>query len=156
VVQLADDLGLELPDPGSNPGPWQRRDAINHQLARLAQTVLCRGNDRHPEQRRGRWIGRQAADGYGLCRFEAIILDDHGGPWFANLGATAGYRPDFSPFHSSKKSEMASMNAWSSSACGLLATASDWRRASAMNSGESTSGTQIWIGRNPRRRSSAL
>src|SRR5713226_5557337 len=44
------------------------------------------------------------------------------------------------------------MNAWSSVACRLLETASDWRCAAAANAGERTSGTQIWMGRNPWRR----
>ena len=48
---------------------------------------------------------------------------------------------------------MESTKAWSSRACGLAATASDCRRASARNAGDRTSGTQIWIGRKPCARS---
>ena len=47
------------------------------------------------------------------------------------------------------------MKVWISASSGLCATNNDCRRASAANSGECTSGTQIWIGRIPwaRRRS---
>lgn len=47
------------------------------------------------------------------------------------------------------------MKAWSSRAKALAATACDWRCASAANSDERTSGTQIWIGRMPWARSRA-
>lgn len=45
------------------------------------------------------------------------------------------------------------MKAWSSLARRLAATAAVWRCASRANSGERTSGTQIWTGRRPRARS---
>ena len=40
-------------------------------------------------------------------------------------------------------------DSWSSSAWRLRATARDWRRASASNPADRTSGTQSWIGRSP-------
>jgi len=51
------------------------------------------------------------------------------------------------------QSVMASTKDWSSSAVSLVATARDWRWASAAKPSAVTSGTQIWIGRSPWARS---
>ena len=48
---------------------------------------------------------------------------------------------------------MESMNSWSLRASSLRAAKLDCRWASALNSLDRTSGTQIWMGRNPWRRS---
>ena len=82
---------------------------------------------------------------------EAIVLNNDGGTRLTGIVARACNGPDLAAFHSSShiQEESDSMKAKSSFACGLRASARDWRRASFANSGERVSGTHIWIWRSP-------
>src|SRR5207302_1798393 len=82
-------------------------------------------------------------------RVEAVVLNDDCGARLSCVGAPRSDRPDLAAPHSWASQDTASMNAWSSAACSLAATAADWRCASRMNSGARVSGTQIWTGLNP-------
>ena len=55
----------------------------------------------------------------------SVILDDDGWSRFARIGGAASHRPHLTAGHSSSHAEIASTNAWSRLAWGLLATASD-------------------------------
>src|SRR5439155_14158241 len=128
-------------------------DLVDHKVGRGIETIFRRRVDWQAKQRCFGRIGGRATYRDRIRRIEAIVLDDDHRARLAGIARPAGSGPHFAPAHRSESSEIASMNAWSSAACGLAATAADWRCASAAKSGERVSGTQIWIGRNPCRRS---
>jgi hypothetical protein len=111
TVQTADYFGFQLPDPDTHAVSGHRRNPVNHQTARLAQAVLCAWFNRQSQQERFARVGGQRANRYGVGRIETIILNYDGGPRLSDLGSSAGYGPNLAAFHSSKKSEMASINA---------------------------------------------
>jgi len=78
-----------------------------------------------------------------------VVLDDHGRARLARVAFARGNGPNLAAPHASPRSEMASMKSWSALERRLLATAIDWRCASAAKPRARTSGTQIWIGRRP-------
>src|SRR5690606_2435980 len=77
-------------------------------------------------------IRREGANHDGLCGVECVVLDDDAGPWFGPAGSSARDSPDLPALHSSPSSLMASINAWSSAAASLAATAAACRWASAL------------------------
>jgi hypothetical protein len=79
-------------------------------------------------------------------------LEDDCGAGLPYVIRTAGHGPDLRSLHSEFHSEIASTNACSSVSNRLAATSRDCRRASRAKVRERTSGTQICIGRSPRRR----
>jgi hypothetical protein len=74
-------------------------------------------------------------------------------PGFACVVRPASHGPDVTALHASGHSEMASTKAWSSGSSLSDAINKDCRWASRAKLRERTSGTQIWIGLRPRRRS---
>jgi hypothetical protein len=155
LVQAIDYIGLQLPDPSAYLATRHGRDLVDQKMADFSQPISCTWSNGQAHQRGVCFKCREDANGDRSRVAKTIALDDHRGPRLSGVSG-AGDRPNLAASHSFQRSaEIASINAWSSASCGLFAIASDCRRASAINSGESTSGTQIWIGRNPWRRSSA-
>jgi hypothetical protein len=54
-----------------------------------------------------------------------FILDNDDRPRLSGIILTAGNGPNFTAFHGSTKTDIASIKAWSSKACSLLATTAD-------------------------------
>ena len=119
--------------------------------ARLSDAGYFVGLDEQSDQRCVGGISRERADGHRCGGVEAVVLDDDDGSGLADVSASRRSSPDLASIHSSLAS--ASMNAWSSAACRLDATASDCWCACSVNCGDLTSGTQIWMGRRPCSRS---
>ena len=143
----------QVADPFAETAALHGGDLVDHQAAGVAEPVF------------GRWLHQEAQD-RGLNRFtgqwthrdrerfrEAVVLNDHGWPGLAGVARTTGDGPDFTAPHwlysSSGHSVTESMKAWMSASSGLALASRLCRLASAANSGECTSGTQIWIGRIP-------
>src|SRR6185437_5260508 len=99
-----------------------------------------------------RLVGGEGADRDRVGCVEAVVLNNNDGAWLPSVVHAASDGPDLAPPHS-PQSDTASINACSSWACALVATANDWRCASDWKDGARTSGTQIWIGRRPCARS---
>ena len=125
------------------------RDLVDHYPAgRVKSVPLVRLHD-EPKQWSVGLVGREGADGNRVRRAEGVVLHDDDWPRLTCIVLPAGDRPDVASLHSSPRSETASMNAWSSNAWALPATAADWRWASLRKAAERTSGAQIWTGRRP-------
>src|SRR5262249_10198966 len=134
---------VQAPDVRADLGLRNRRYLVHHQPASHVQSVALVRIYRKPEERRLGLIGREGAYGDGSRFVEGVILHDDDGARLACIALAAGDGPDVAASHSSSQSDTASMNAWSSAARALAATASAWRCASDRNSGARTSGTQI-------------
>jgi len=76
-------------------------DLVDHQPARFLQAIGLTRFDRESEQRRGRGIRRECADGDRCCRVEPVILNYDHRTRLPGVIPTAGYRPDLSAFHES-------------------------------------------------------
>src|SRR3954451_2869912 len=124
---------------------------VGHEPRQETQAVYFIRIDTDAHQRTGRRGRRQQANRGRISCVEAIVLNNHSGPRLTRILATACAGPNLAPSHLSSQSqeESDSMNAKSSLACGLRASARDWRRASLANSGERVSGTQICRSRIP-------
>lgn len=114
-------------EPSAAFAEFRTRDRcqlVHHQAADLAKLVARVGRDGQPEQRRFGRVGRHRADRDRVGGVESVVLHDDHRARLADIAAAGRRSPDFAASHSSSRL-IASMNAWSSSACGLLATAKD-------------------------------
>lgn len=141
-------LVIEPTDLLAEFGSRDSRDLVHHQAARLTQPVGLIWFDVESKQRRIGLIGGERTHRHRIGRVEAIVLDYRDRTRLPDVPAPRRSCPDLTTSQS-LSTLIASMNAWSSLACRLVATAADWRCASRRNSGERTSGTQICTGRSP-------
>ena len=146
---------VQFPHGPTQARPRHCRDRVDHQGRPRSQPICCRRLNPRAKNWRICISAREAADCDRACRVEAVILDNDDGARLAGITRPSGHGPDFVAPESSASTEIPSMNAWSSASVGLVATARDWRCASAANAGERVSGTQTWIGLSPCARSRA-
>ena len=93
---------------------------------------------------RGATVGSVVnAHRHGIRHVETVVLEDYSGTGLSRIVFATCNRPNFPALQRVPRSETASIKSWSTSEWGLLATARDWRCASAAKVGDRMSGTQI-------------
>ena len=117
-------LVAEFADALTQLRAWDGGDLVDHEAAGLAESIGVIRLDPEPEQRRFGGISGEGAHRHGACCVEVIVLHDRYGPWLTDVTGAGRSGPNLaSPQASSTLT--ASMNAWSSAACSLAATAAD-------------------------------
>ncbi len=103
---------------------WDGGDLVDHEAAGLPESIGVVRLDSEPEQRRFSGVGCEGADRHGIRCIEMIVLHDRYRTWLADVAGARRSGPDLASPQSSSMLT-ASMNAWSSAACLLAATAAD-------------------------------
>jgi hypothetical protein len=102
LVEAHDIRVVQASDPRADLGFRYGRDLVHHQAAGRAQSVARVGLDREPEQGRIRCVGGEGADGDGISRVEAVVLNDHDGSGLAGIVLAARDGANLAAFHGSR------------------------------------------------------